>query len=209
VRRLTGTVPTRTFGAGYEAIKRGRERGWNVYQRRAGVYCLRMAKTRRRVSLARLGDVGHTEEQVVFACPSPRSGARTDRGQVDGCLDPVRPQAVHVDCPVRLTVRRKHDEQQRPGGFHLRRNPARHKIGRVTHLRYHGEPLDGTGGGPLGIDAAEAHLFGTDTFGKKRLGHGRHAGTADKDKKKHARKSPSPRGARGARRRAVRRVCAP
>jgi hypothetical protein len=40
VGRLTGTVPTRTFGAGYEAIKRGRERGWNVYQRRACVYRL-------------------------------------------------------------------------------------------------------------------------------------------------------------------------
>src|ERR1700730_13278557 len=45
-RRLTRTVLPRRFGAGYEAVKCGRERGRNVDQRCACVYCLRKKKKR-------------------------------------------------------------------------------------------------------------------------------------------------------------------
>lgn len=46
--RLTGPVLAGTFGAWDEAIKGGRERGGDVYQRRAGVYGLRKGRNERK-----------------------------------------------------------------------------------------------------------------------------------------------------------------
>jgi len=136
------------------------------------------------VSRARLRHMRHDEW----------SDTQTDRSQLGRCFDTVSPQAVHGDGPVRLTTART---------LWMRDPPCtvpRYETNRLLSIR-RGTTLRG----PWSIWGPHSRSTPIRTGGSKTDISTERRGAINKN----VRKSPSPRGAIGVQRRAVRRVYAP